>query len=297
MPLCLLRDVYTVYGDLLVKKETAITPSVIAKIRSMSNKHKQVRVPLKNTDIFTDFEKIFDDERYSTMLASPVSKAQICKIAGRLRIENDLIFELNNMKRNLPYTYRHVLVVAAFVIKLSRTYRPRIFDEEIISHCGFTHDIGKTRVPISILNKKEALTREERAVIETHPTMGYLLLNYYLKKDRVECALASLDHHERMDGSGYPCGIKRLSKYTQLISPVDVMDALMTSRPYRNKVFSLRATLDYLLREAVMKRLNKDVILTLISYARKDKPDIKKMKISAETRERLPEAMTHDKYQ
>lgn len=292
----LLSDLYTVYGDQLVKANQTITPAIIKKIRAMGEAHKQVRVPLKNTDIFTDFELVFDDERYTTMFKPPVSKDQILEIAGSLMIENDLIFELSNMKRNLPYTYKHVLTVAAFTIKLSCMYKPKSYDKELVSHCGFTHDIGKTRIPIAILSKKEKLAALERAIIETHPAMGYLLLNYYLKGDRNECSLACLDHHERLDGSGYPNGIKKISKYTQIISPIDVMDALMTKRPYRKKAFSLRATLDHLLKEARMGRLNKDVVLMLISYARKDKPPVRSIKISQAAREKLPEELTHDKY-
>lgn len=289
-------DLYTVYGDLLVEKDIEVSPAVVRGIRRKGEKHKQMRVPLKNTDIFTDFQKIFDDERYINMLKSSVSKNQICDIAGKLKMENDLIFELSNMKNNLPYTYNHVLIVAAFAIKLALTYIHKAYDMEIVSHCGFTHDIGKTRLPISILNKSSKLTKEERSIIETHPVIGYLLLGYYLKSDRRNCSLANLEHHERLDGSGYPNGIKRIHKYTQLISPVDVMDALMTKRPYRAKLFTLRAALDYLIKQANIKRFDKDTILTLISFARKDKPDIRKMHISEEPREDLPEELTHDKY-
>ncbi|MCM8761570.1 MAG: HD domain-containing protein, partial [Candidatus Omnitrophica bacterium] len=177
----LFNDLYTIYGDLLVKKDIEITPGAVRKIRLLGEKHKQVRIPLKNTDIFTDFVNIFKDSRYRTMLAPPVSKKEICAIAANLKIENDLVFEMARMKKNLPYTYNHVLRVAAFTIKLSITYHPKEYDKEIIAHCGFTHDIGKTRIPTEILNKKERLTALERAIIETHPTIGYLLLNYYLK--------------------------------------------------------------------------------------------------------------------
>ncbi len=292
----LLNDLYTIYGELLVKKNRDITPLVVKKVRQMGETHKQVRVPLKNTDIFTDFEKVFDDARYVTMFKPPVSKKEICDMAGSLMMENDLIFELSNMKNNLPYTYHHVLIVAAFTIKLSLIYRAGDYDREITTHCGFTHDIGKTRIPIEILNKKARLMREERAIIETHPVSGYLLLNYYLKSDRRDCSLASLEHHERLDGSGYPTGTRKMHKYTKLISPVDVMDALMTKRPYRSKAFSLRAALDYLVAESKANRLDKDVVLALIGFARKDKPDIRAMRIAKEAREDLPEVLTHDKY-
>jgi len=292
----ILSDLYDIYGAILAKKGQEITPAVVKKIRRMGERHKQVRVPLRNTDIFTDFENILEDNRYATIFKPPVSKKQLCAVAGKLKIENDLIFELNNMKNNLPYTYNHVLIVSAFAIKLSITLKKNKYDEEVVSHCGFTHDIGKTRIPIAILNKQEKLTAEEFALLKTHPTLGYLLLNYYLKSDRVDCSLAGLEHHERLDGSGYPKGIRKITKYTQLISPVDIMDALMTKRPYRQKSFSLRASLDYLVREAGLKRLNREVALALISYARKTKPDFDKVKISTKFREELPEELAHEKY-
>ncbi|GEM_PF-1739732 len=292
----LVKDLFTVYGDLLVPERTEITPSVIKKINLMCLRHKKVLVPIVNTDIFNDFKDVFGDVRYSIMFKPPASKDDILEVAGKMLIENDLICELNNMKGNLPYTYRHVLIVAALSIKVGMMDGKGNYDTGIVSHCGFTHDMGKTRIPISILNKSKKLTRHERIFIETHPAIGYLLLQYYLKKNKDICSMASLGHHERLDGSGYPKGIVKVDKYSQLISAVDVLDALMTKRPYRDRAFSLRASLDYLLQEAAMKKFNKHVVLTLISMARKTKPEITSMHISAAPREELPEKITHDKY-
>jgi HD-GYP domain-containing protein (c-di-GMP phosphodiesterase class II) len=291
-----LNDLYTIYGDLLVKKDVEINDNIIKKICSMGRLHNQVRIPLEKTDIFTDFKKVFQDKRYTTMLKPPIGKEDICNTAASLMFENDLVFELSVMRKNMPYTYYHIMVVAAFVIKLALADRKNNFDKEISSHCGFTHDIGKTRIPINILNKKKALTKEERTIIETHPANGYLLLNYYLKRDRRLCSLACLEHHEKMDGTGYPNGTSKIHKYTKLISAVDIMDALMTKRPYKSKAFSLRASLDYLLKESREKRIDRSVVLMLISFARKNKPDVSELKVSEIPREKLPEEMTHDKY-
>ncbi|MFA6142708.1 MAG: HD domain-containing phosphohydrolase [Candidatus Omnitrophota bacterium] len=292
----LLKDLYTIYGELLVKKDVEIKPIVVKKVRQRGARHKQAIVSLGHTDVFTDFKKVFNDRRYINMLQSPSVKKDVCSVAGSLKIEHDLLFELSAMKSNLPYTYNHVLIVAAFAIRLSQIYKPAGYNKHTVAHCGFTHDIGKTRVPVSILEKSTKLTKVEKTMIDTHPVMGYLMLNYYLKKDRTICSLASLDHHERKDGSGYPNGIKRIDKYTQLTSVVDVMDALMTRRPYRKKMFSLRAALDYLMKEALANKFDKDIVLTLISLARKDKPNIRSMKVSKEVREELPEELKHDKY-
>lgn len=285
----ILRDLQTIYGEVLVRKDVEITPRIVKMVRDAGAKHENFAVPLKNTAIFTDFQKTFDNLRYANMLKSPAVKKEICDIAGSLEIENDLIFELNTMKLNLPYTYNHAMIVAALAIRLSLAYKPNIYDRMTTARCGFTHDIGKTRIPISILNKHGKLTEKERAIIETHPIMGYLLLSYYLKKDRDICSLANLDHHERLDGSGYPKGVMRIGKYAQLISVVDVLDALMTKRPYRKKAYTLRASLDYLLKQAYMKKIDAKIVLSLISLARKEKPDLQHIKISKEVREELPD--------
>lgn len=292
----LYQDLYSRDGELLVKKGALLTPSIIRRVREKGRLHKEKRIPIKRTFIFKDFNAALKDKRYVTMFDPPVTKAQICKVAGELRLESDLLSELAWMKRRMPCTYRHVLFVAAFSIKIALTYPGSYYDREMVAHCGFTHDLGKTRIPIEILNKKGRLTRAERAIIETHPAIGYILLSYYLKKDRRECSLANLDHHERSDGSGYPNGIRRIQKYTRLISVIDVLDALMTRRPYRKAPFSLRATLDYLVKQADENRLDKRIVRILIRYARKTRPDLRTMKISRRFREPLPEELSHDKY-
>jgi len=292
----LLNDLYAAYGELLVRKGVEITPDIIRQVREKGQKHEEVMVPMKNSDLFKDFTAALDDERYKIMFEPPVSRKNICDTIGRLMIENDLLFELNNMKCNLPYTYRHVLIVSAFITKLSLILKKNRYDEDIVAHCGFTHDLGKTRIPIKLLEKKGKLTRDEIETIKTHPTIGYLLLNYYLKSDRIECSLASLEHHEKLDGSGYPKGKNRLTKYSQLISPVDIMDALMTNRPYRTKNFSLRASLDYLLQEAKENRLSEEVVYALTSLARKGKPEVRSMNLPKEAREELPQDLAHEKF-
>jgi len=283
------NDLYTIYGEVLVKKDVEITPGVVKRIREMGKRHKDTTILLKNTAIFSDFRKVFGGSKYANMLNSPAFKDKICEIAGKLEIENDLIFELGTMKSNLPYTYDHVLAVAALATRVALAERSKKYDEVTTLRCGFTHDIGKTRVPISILNKADKLTEKEKSIIQTHPLAGYLMLEYYLKKDRTACSLANLNHHERLDGSGYPKGTRRVDKYAQLISIVDILDALITKRPYRCKAFTLRASLDYLLMQADMGKFDMDLVRSFISLARKDKPDIKTMHISREIREVLPD--------
>ena len=96
----LLNDLYTIYGELLVKKDVEIRPIVVRKIRQKVARHKQAIVSLSHTDVFTDFEKVFDDRRYVNILKSPSVKKEVCGIAGSLQIENDVIFLTEEQGKN-----------------------------------------------------------------------------------------------------------------------------------------------------------------------------------------------------
>lgn len=96
------------------------------------------------------------------------------------------------------------------------------------------HDIGKTKIPIDILNKKDKLTREEFELIKKHTEIGFRML-----KDEANIPLISahcaLQHHERLNGSGYPRGLSgtEIHDYAQWIGIADSFDAMTTHRVYR----------------------------------------------------------------
>ncbi len=98
---------------------------------------------------------------------------------------------------------------------------------------GMLHDVGKITVPIEILCKSTSLTDLEYQVIKNHPIAGYEIL----KDIEYEIPIAdiALQHHERIDGSGYPYGIKgnEIHESTKIVSVADVLDAITSHRPYR----------------------------------------------------------------
>ena len=98
---------------------------------------------------------------------------------------------------------------------------------------GNLHDIGKIAMPEEILHKPSKLTDEEYEVIKTHTEIGYRILNAVKKYDKI--ALATLHHHERYDGKGYPRGLKGedIPLYSRIISVVDAYEAMTSDRVYR----------------------------------------------------------------
>jgi putative nucleotidyltransferase with HDIG domain len=117
---------------------------------------------------------------------------------------------------------------------------------------GLLHDVGKLAVPNEILQKPGALTDDEFDVIKRHPEVGAELVRELGFSAQV--AKLVLDHHERLDGSGYPRGLGApdLDIETRIMAVCDVFDALLSQRVYRD-AWTLEDALDLITREAGTK--------------------------------------------
>ena len=95
------------------------------------------------------------------------------------------------------------------------------------------HDVGKTEIPDSILKASRKLTRKEFKVMKRHPKIGDFIIKF---KNGIDSGIArgALEHHEKLDGSGYPRGIRHISFAGQLLGIIDCYEALTNEeRPYR----------------------------------------------------------------
>lgn len=140
-------------------------------------------------------------------------------------------------------------------------------DQLALEKGGFLHDLGKVGIPDSILLKKDKLTVAERSVMEGHTVIG----------DRLCGGLRSLKyvrpivryHHERLDGSGYPEGLRgdTIPFLAQIMSVVDVFDALLTVRPYK-PAYSLERACRELSLEASRGWRNRLIVDCVLALAR-----------------------------
>ena len=103
----------------------------------------------------------------------------------------------------------------------------------MLARAGLMHDIGKLGIPDSVLGKHSALDESEWSLMRTHPEMGLTLLDRAGQSSRE--VLAVLYHHERLDGSGYPYGLKAegIPVEARIVAVADTYDALTSDRPYR----------------------------------------------------------------
>ncbi|MBI3462610.1 MAG: response regulator [Planctomycetes bacterium] len=132
-----------------------------------------------------------------------------------------------------PSTGGHVERVSHYAVELGKAIGLPGAQVEGLRRAGVVHDIGKVIVPDNILLKPGKLTPEERKVIEQHVEVGYELLQPL--RTFADSLPAVRFHHERLDGSGYPLGLKgdQVPVVAQIMAIVDVYDALTTDRVYR----------------------------------------------------------------
>ncbi|MDD9265951.1 HD-GYP domain-containing protein [Paenibacillus sp. GCM10023248] len=141
---------------------------------------------------------------------------------------------LNNMNIKDNYLFQHSVNVSIYAIMLGISFGYSRENLETLGLGALLHDIGKTKIPLGILRKPSQLTPQEFAEMKNHTNYGFQIL-----KEEPNIPLLSahcaFQHHERMNGSGYPRGLSGgdINEFARWIGLVDSYDAMTTTRVYR----------------------------------------------------------------
>ncbi|MBN1635983.1 MAG: HD-GYP domain-containing protein [Deltaproteobacteria bacterium] len=196
-------------------------------------------------------QRAFDDPRADTI--ADMKRSIKCLVKNIVE-DQAVMQDLFRITAHDYYTYTHCVNVGIFATALAI----KLFglqggkhDIEALS-CGFfLHDIGKTKVPLSILNKPTDLNKAEWEVMKRHPQLGYQIL---LETGHLtdQAAHIILEHHEQHDGKGYPYGKKgdEIHLYARICAIADTFDALTTMRSYKQAKETFEA-LKYMKHEMV----------------------------------------------
>lgn len=148
---------------------------------------------------------------------------------------------LHSMRQYDDATYIHCMNVALICNVFARWLR--LSEEEIrtVTISGLLHDIGKTKIPDSIIKKPGKLTEQEYTIVKRHPQEGYRMIENSELTNSIRNAV--LMHHERCDGSGYPFGISgdKIDPYAKIVAIADVYDAMTSARIYRGPLCPFKA--------------------------------------------------------
>lgn len=175
-------------------------------------------------------------------------------------IENVLFSLAQAVEAKDSYTQGHTERVSNLSMALGKRLGLSQSDMTALSYGGVLHDIGKIGTPNEILNKPGPLTKDEWEIMQQHSEMGYKI-GLPLEKNLGQALQVIRSHHEKMDGSGYPDGLKgdEIPLVARIVGVVDIFDALTSDRPYR-KAMSQEKAFEILFEETEKGKLDERIV-------------------------------------
>lgn len=187
-------------------------------------------------------KSIFSDARMGKAIEVKAVKEQVGDLVDSVLRNRDALLCLTNLKDYDDYTFLHCVNIGILAVSFGRHLGMTKRQLENIGFGGILHDIGKTMIPESILNKPGKYTEAEYEIMKRHVSLGGEILR---KHDNIpeEAMLVAIQHHERYNGTGYPNRLfgNKISLEGQIASISDVYDALTYERVY-HKASSCHAT-------------------------------------------------------
>lgn len=249
------EDVYDEYGILIIPRNSIIEKDVIKRLSTFRIRYIKVYVFEEKHEqsygesILDTFRKgygknvgavrgILDDLAAGRKL----DYSKVENITGSIyknNGDNSEIIECINKVRNIDeYTYAHSVNVSLYGMLIARWLGLPERDVKGVVQVGILHDIGKSKIPGIILNKKGPLLPIEYEKIKQHAYIGYQIVSKDMPDISSNVKDGILMHHEREDGNGYPYGLKgdSINLYAKIISVADVYDALTSERAYKKRI-------------------------------------------------------------
>ncbi|MFS0674356.1 HD-GYP domain-containing protein [Ornithinibacillus sp. 179-J 7C1 HS] len=158
----------------------------------------------------------------------------ISRIMGEIDSHEESISLLTDIYLTDDYIFQHSLNVAIYSLAIGAQLKLNAKELSELGKGAILHDIGKLFIDPDIVQKPDQLTDEEYEMMKTHTTLGY----DYLRKNRHYSSViahCAFQHHERINGTGYPRGLKgsEIHLFAQIIGAADVFDAVTSNRVYR----------------------------------------------------------------
>lgn len=258
----LAKKIYSEEGLILLSENAELTESLIRRLKMLGLNYVYVADPrmedIEIPEVITEEtqRKAMDAIRSNfRQLSGSSVKGRVYPFLGKkfvnvvesilddISSREDVLIMMVNINNADEYLFRHSLNVCIYTLLLGKAYGYTKDELTIIGLGALLHDIGKTKIPSSVLMKPDKLTDEEFKQMKMHTEIGFKLL-----KDEPNIPLiaahCAFQHHERLDGTGYPRGIKgdEIHEYAKWLAIADSYDAMTTHRVYRSALLPHQAT-------------------------------------------------------
>ena len=251
------RTIWNEAGLPLLQKEAVITEAIIQRLKTLNIMYVYIEDSISNniaveetvspvvrhkavSYIRSSFEKVKEAKgKQASFLLDQNSKKIISIVDELLNVisnNKELLMILSDAYIYDEYLYHHSFQVTMYSIAIAKELGYSYEDQRLIGIGALLHDVGKLVIPQDIINKPGELTEEEFEEIKLHTKYGFDILRN-LHSVSLFVAHCAYQHHERLDGSGYPRGIKgkEIHPYAKIIGVADVFDAITSNRVYRAK--------------------------------------------------------------
>lgn len=247
------RPIYTSNGNKLLSAGMILTDSFISRLRMLGIPAIYIDdgfltdVPIE--DVISDetrvkainmVREITECSRRQAAAGRPVvldSQAvmlQVEEIIEELLSRAQLLVNLSDIRAVDDYTFGHSVNVCVLALKTGINLNLSRVQLKHLGVGALLHDIGKIRIPLEILNKPGKLSEEEFETVKRHPLYGFEIVSHQRGISKISADVA-YQHHERLNGTGYPRGLSQddIHLFARITGVVDVYDALTADRVYR----------------------------------------------------------------
>lgn len=235
-------------GAILLNTGVRLTKEYIEQLKALGVTHiyiqdeisKDIEI-LDPISIQTRMEalKVIEDNYYRSCKGLPLDAKAIKKVVNDIVEEilssEQVLLNLRDIRSYDNYLFSHSLGVTVLSIVMGKNIKR---DEKFLRDLGIgcmLHDIGKLDIPKEILDKPEKLTEEEFEIVKFHTQYGYRRILDQDGELPATSAHVAWEHHERIDGTGYPRGLKgeKIHIFSRISGVADVYDAMTVDRVYR----------------------------------------------------------------
>ena len=238
-------DIFTESGYFLLSSYTVLRKEHIDKLEqyNISITSEDVILPSDSLnkedqmikDALSEIREMFQIVNFSKKVPLKEIYQDILPSISYFSEKNNIFKLINELQSKDDYTYSHNLAVAVLASTVAKWIKLNEKETQALTIAALLHDIGKSKIPDHILNKPGKLTKDEFEEMKKHTFLGYEIINNTVGASK-RMAMVALQHHERLDGKGYPNGIKgdKIDLFSQIVAICDIFHAMTSDKVYQD---------------------------------------------------------------
>lgn len=269
------RNIFNADGSMLLSEGILLTDTYIKRLAERDIASIYIRSEQLDLASMEEIPEVISEETrvksiktmqevlVKVQLVERVDSSEVRNVAKAIVAEvlknKDTLLHLNDIRSYDDYTFAHSVHVSVLsvIIGLAMGYNEEALTN--LSLGALLHDIGKMLIPKEILNKPGYLTKDEMEIMKLHSEYGFEILRREVDMPLLAAHVA-FQHHEKLDGSGYPRGLSNtdIHEYARIVAVADIYDALTSDRPYSKAIFPHEAY--EILRDSANRHLDGEIV-------------------------------------